>query len=130
MSGPSSAPRLPALRYYPDFRLLWIAEILAGIGSEMQLIAVNWHVFALLRGQVFTVNLLGQSVDLSAEALGLGSLGLVRIIPIVILALLGGILADTQDRRKVLIGTQIASGLLAAILAGLPLGGQDSIPAI
>lgn len=130
MSGPSSSPRLPALRYYPDFRLLWIAEILAGIGSEMQLIAVNWHVFALLRGQVFTINLLGQPVDLSAEALGLGSLGLVRIIPIVILALLGGILADTQDRRKVLIGTQIASGLLAAILAGLTLGGQDSIPAI
>ncbi len=130
MSVSTSSPRLPALRYYPDFRLLWIAGILAGIGSEMQLIAVNWHVFALLRGQVFSVSLFGQTIDLSAEALGLGSLGLVRIVPIVILALLGGILADTQDRRKVLIGTQIASGLLAAVLAGLTLAGQDSISAI
>lgn len=96
----------------------------------MQLIAVNWHIFELLRGSVYTVSIFGRNVPLGAEALGLGTLGLVRIIPIVIFALFGGILADIYDRRKVLIWTQTASAVFAAILAIITFTGNDSVGAI
>jgi len=129
MAANNSSPRLAALQYR-DFRLFWIGRFLSTTGSQMQLIAVNWHIFALLRGQTYTLALFGREFDLGAEALGLGTLGLVRIVPIVLFALLGGILADTTDRRKLLIWVQTAAMLFAAILAILTLNGRITIPLI
>lgn len=122
----ASQPRLAALRYR-DFRLLWLGQLVSTIGSQMQLIAVNWHVYALLRGTSYTITLLGRDVNLGAEALGLGTLGLVRILPIVVFALLGGMLADTRDRRRLLIWTQIAAAGFAAALAVATLTSHDSV---
>jgi hypothetical protein len=102
----------PAL-HYRDYRLLWVGLFVSTIGSQMQLVAVNWHIFDLLRGQTFTVSLFGRSIDLGAEALGLGTLGLVRVIPIVLFALLGGMLADSRNRRTLLIRAEMMSGVLA-----------------
>ena len=87
-----------------DFRLLWVGRLLSAIGSQMQFIAINWHIVLLLEGSTFDLTLFGRTFTLGAEALGLGSLGLVRILPVIIFALLGGMLADTVDRRKLLIG--------------------------
>ena len=113
-----------------DFRLLWGGQTLSSIGTQMQLIAVNWHVFALLKGQTITITLFGRAIPLGAEALGLGTLGLARIVPIFILALLGGMLADTYDRRRVLIGTNVAAAVFAGILALLTLTHQINLPLI
>jgi len=121
--------RLVALQH-KDFRLLWLGQLASTTGSNMQLIAVNWHVFELLKGQSYRIDLLGQQIQLDAGALGLGGLGLVRILPIVIFALVGGILADTRNRRHVIIWTQTASALFAALLAGVTFAGQDSVIAI
>jgi MFS family permease len=115
---------------YRDFRLLWIGRLFSNIGSQMQFIAINWHIFALLRGQTFTVSLLGRNFTLGAEALGLGTVGLVRVIPILLFALMGGILADTHDRRRLLIGVQSAAAFFSAILAALTLTGHITIPLI
>jgi MFS family permease len=119
--------RLPAL-HFRDFQLMWAGLFVSTIGTQMQLTAVNWHVYELLRGQTYTIQLFGRSVDLGAEALGLGTLGLVRVIPIILFALAGGLLADTRDRRKLLIGTTLASSLMAVVLATLTLTGRISIP--
>lgn len=124
-----SAPRLVALRYR-DFRLFWVGRLLSTIGSQMQLIAVNWHIFELLRGATYTISLFGREIPLGAEALGLGTLGLVRIGPIVVFALLGGLLADSWDRRKLLIWVQIAAMGFAAVLAVLTLTDQITVPLI
>lgn len=131
MTQPSSPdqPRLAAFRHR-DFRLLWIGRLLSNVGSQMQLIAINWHVFALLRNQTFVISVLGREFELGAEALGLGTLGLVRVIPIILFALLGGILADTRDRRRLLIGVQAAAAVFSAILAALTLTDRISIPII
>ena len=104
--------RLAALRYR-DFRLIWFGEMVSTTGSKMQQFAINWHVFALLRGQIVTL----AGVELSAEALGLGLVGLVRILPIVFFALLGGMLADTRDRRKVMLWTRATATVFALMLA-------------
>lgn len=125
----NSAPRLIALQYR-DFRLLWFGRLFSTTGSRMQLIAINWHIYDLLRDQTYTISLLGREIDLGAEALGLGTLGLVRVIPITLFALLGGVLADTRDRRRLLIWVQTASALFAAILTWLTISGNASIPLI
>lgn len=121
--------RLVALRHR-DFRLLWMGMLISMIGSQMQLAAVDWHVYELLRGQTYTITLFGQSLSLGAEALGLGTLGLVRIVPVIFFALLGGMVADTQDRRRLMIFTQSAAAIVAATLAAVTLLGYDSVPAI
>ncbi|MBN2470255.1 MAG: MFS transporter [Anaerolineae bacterium] len=118
--------RLAAFRYR-DFRLLWSGQLLSATGSQMQLIAVNWHVFALLRDQTFAVNLLGREVLLGGEALGLGTLGLVRILPVFLFALMGGMLADSRDRRKLLIWAHMGAALFAGMLAILTLSGNESL---
>lgn len=116
----SSQPRFVALRHR-DFRLLWFGRLVSAAGSSMQIIAVNWHVVELLSGQTYQLSLLGREFTLAAEALGLGTLGLVRVLPIIIFALLGGMVADNADRRSVLLWTQSASLLFATCLAALTL---------
>lgn len=126
---PSFSARLPALQYR-DYRLMWFGLFVSTIGSQMQFTAVNWHIFELLRGQTFTVDLFGRTLSLGAEALGLGTLGLVRVIPIILFALAGGLLADTRNRRTLLIYTQLASVFFAALLAVLTLTGRVTVPVI
>lgn len=121
--------RAPALQYR-DFRLIWIGQLISIMGTQMQSIAVDWHIYRLLQGSTYSLTLFGQEFSLNAAALGLGSLGLVRVIPIVIFALIGGIAADTRDRRQVLIWTQNAAAFFALLLAAITLSGYESLAAI
>ena len=121
--------RMAALRYR-DFRFLWVGEMVSTTGSQMQLFAINWHVFQLLRGQTFTISAFGSDIVMGSEAFGLGMLGLVRVIPIVMFALLGGILADALDRRRVMIWTRVISALIAAVLTFLTLSHQIDVNSI
>jgi len=126
MATSPAAPRLAALRYR-DFRLIWMGELVSTVGSQMQLFAIDWHVFQLLRGQTLDI---GGNVELSAPALGLGLLGLARIIPIILFALVGGMLADSLDRRKLMIWTRVAAAVLATALAVLTFTGQANVTMI
>ncbi len=85
--------------------MLWIGQLISMIGTQMQLTALDWHIFKLLEGSTLTVSVFGVQINLQAEALGLGTSGLVRIIPIIFFALVGGVLADTRDRRKLMLWT-------------------------
>lgn len=122
----TSTPRFAALRYH-DFRLLWMGRAISGVGDQMQRIAINWHVFELLRDTDTTLSLFGRDLTVDNGALGLGILGLVRILPIIIFALWGGIMADTHDRRKLMMWTQGVSTLVAVTLATLTLSGQVTL---
>ncbi len=122
-------PRLVALQHR-DFRLLWFGRLLSTMGSQMQQIAISWHVFELLRGQTYSVEFFGHPLELNASAIGLGSLGLARVIPIIIFALLGGMLADSRDRRTLLIWVQTAAAIFSATLAILTFTDRITIPII
>ncbi len=119
-------PRLAALRHR-DFRLVWTGELVSTIGSQMQLFAIDWHVFQLLRGQTLVFDLFGQPVTLNSQALGLGLLGLARVIPIMLFALVGGMLADSRDRRKLMVFTRVVAAGLALLLAALTLTGSATV---
>lgn len=95
------AGRFPALRS-PDFRNLWFGQIVSAAGSQMQFWALNWQIYEITR---------------SPYALGL--VGLVRVGPILLFSLLGGMVADARDRRRVLLVTQNTLALVALLLAWL-----------
>jgi MFS family permease len=122
-------PRLVALQHR-DFRLIWFGQLISMIGTQMQARTVDWHVADLLKGVSYTIYPLGIPITLQADALGLGSLGLVRVIPIIIFALLGGMMADTFNRRVILLWTQSLAAVFAGILALMTLLGSDSLIAI
>ncbi len=107
MIQPTAAPEressFPALQYR-DFRLLWIGQLISQIGTQMQMVAINWHIY-----------------DLTGSAVMLGLIGLVRVVPIIVFSLAGGVFADAHDRRRVMLVTQSLMMLFAAIL-GLATG--------
>src|SRR3989440_6118902 len=91
-----------------DFRLLWIGQIVSVIGSQMQLAAINWHIYLLTR-----------------SALALGLVGACRAVPIVLCSLMGGVVADVVDRRRVMVITQSIMPLCSAMLAFISFKGLE-----
>jgi MFS family permease len=114
MPEPPVPPLIPASKRssfaalkHRDFRLLWLGQIVSVTGSQMQSVAINWHVYLLTK---------------SAFALGL--VGLFRGAPIIVCSLIGGVVADAVNRKRLMIATQsvmlVTAGLLAvATIAGL-----------
>jgi len=98
-----------ALRHR-DFRLLWIGQIVSVTGSQMQFVAINWHVYQLTK---------------SAFALGL--VGLFRALPIIFCSLAGGVVADAFDRKRLMVLTQTAMLASAALLTAGTLAGMESV---
>src|SRR5215831_10612267 len=72
-----------------DFRLLWIGQIVSVTGSQMQLVAINWHIYLITH-----------------SALALGLVGAFRAVPIILCSLMGGVVADVVDRRRMMMITQ------------------------
>jgi MFS family permease len=83
-----------------NFRLLWLGQLISQAGSMMQVVAINWHI----------------SVLTNYNPLALGFVGLSRVLPIIFFSLVGGAVADARDRRKVMLVTQAAMAIFAAIL--------------
>src|SRR2546429_735668 len=83
-----------------DFRLLWMGQIVSVTGSQMQLAAINWHIYLLTH-----------------SALALGLVGACRAVPIILCSLMGGVVADVVDRRRLMVVTQTIMLLCSAILA-------------
>src|SRR6266545_2791824 len=98
-----------ALRHR-DFRLLWLGQIISVTGSQMQVVAINWHVYLLTR-----------------SPLALGMVGLFRGAPIIICSLIGGVVADAADRKRLMIMTQGVMLGSAAILTFATLTGLKSV---
>src|SRR4030081_1805952 len=88
-----------ALRHR-DFRLLWLGQIVSVTGSQMQLVAINWHIYLLTH-----------------SAFALGIVWFFRAGPIILCSLLGGVVADVIDRRRLMMMTQAIMLMCSAILA-------------
>ena len=104
-----------ALRHR-DFRLLWAGQFVSVTGSQMQLVTVNWHVYLLTRPY-------GEK----AAAAALGLVGLVRVLPIIVCSLAGGVVADAVDRKRLILATQTVMLLSAAALAAFTSSGLTEV---
>jgi MFS family permease len=96
-----------------DFRLLWLSQLVSLTGSQMQTVALHWHVYLL-----------------TGSALALGALGLTRVVPIVLFSLWGGVTADRRDRRLVMFATQATMLAGSLGLAALTFAGHESLGAL
>src|SRR4029450_9575041 len=66
-------------------------------------------------------------VPADRKGLALGIVGLVRVVPIVIFSMISGVVADTSDRRKLMLLTQSGSAVVALGLAWLAFSGNTSV---
>ena len=92
-----------ALRHR-DFRLFWTGNFLSNIGTWMQNMAQGWLV-----------------LQLTNSAFWLGVVGFAASIPILLFALIGGVIADHVNKRKLLMVTQSAMMIFAFTMAALAL---------
>ncbi len=86
----------------PAFRNYFIATTVSNTGSWMQIVAQGWLVLSLTDSPFY-----------------LGLVGLVRAVPTILLSLIGGVLADRFDRRRILIVTQSVAMISSILLAVL-----------
>jgi len=102
--------RLPGLRRpaafralnHRNYRLLWLGNLVSQSGDWMDLIAFNWLVYSL-----------------TGSTLSLAFANAFRALPILFFTLIGGVIADRVQRRKLLFSTQAIMMLLAFTLAVL-----------
>ena len=109
---PSGLRRIGAALHYRDFRVLWFGAFTSTIGTWMQKVAQNWLVLTLA----------GSS---SAFFLGLDSF--LGELPILLFTLVGGVIADRHDRRRLLLMSQYIQMTAAFTLAALVYGNRVQI---
>ncbi|HSW43884.1 MAG TPA: MFS transporter [Patescibacteria group bacterium] len=90
---------LEPLRRDRDFRLLWVGQVISGVGRQVTVVALPFQLFVL-----------------TSSTLAVGLLALVQLVPILIFALGGGAIADAVDRRRLLLLTQLGLALTSGAL--------------
>lgn len=95
---------------------MWVGQFVSLTGSQMQLVTINWHVYILTRPR-------GEA----AAAAALGLVGLVRVVPIVVCSLVGGVVADAVDRKRLILAAQAVMLLSAAALAAVTASGLEQV---
>ena len=91
---------IPPSLHHKKFFYLWLGQLISITGTQMQLWALFWHVN-----------------QLDKNPIALGGIGLARFLPVIVFSLIGGALADSRDRRRVMFTTQSIAALLALTLA-------------
>lgn len=89
----------------------WLGHLVSTLGTQMSWVAIPYQVY-LLSGK---------------DPLALGLVGLARAGPMVAMALAGGVIADSFDRRKVLFVTQSLLCATVACLAMLTANGAATV---
>ena len=90
---------LSLLRRRREFRLAMISRTISYSGSELTVVAIPFQVFALTH-----------------SPFAVGAVGLVEAIPLIVVALYAGALADAVDRRTMIVTAEIGGALVAGVL--------------
>jgi len=83
-----------------EFGLFWASLLFSAVGSQISSVAIAWQIY-----------------EITNSPFQLGLAGLFRALPVMLLSIPGGVLADRMDRRRLLIITQSLAALLALALA-------------
>ncbi|HUP56528.1 MAG TPA: MFS transporter [Bdellovibrionota bacterium] len=104
---------LRPLTHNRDFRRLFLGQLVSYLGSMISYVAVPYQVYELTRSSAIV-----------------GMMGAVQLVPLLIFGLLGGSVADTMDRRRLLLLSEGVMGLTALGLAANAWLPQPSVPVI
>ncbi|WP_086826992.1 MFS transporter [Allokutzneria sp. NRRL B-24872] len=98
------------LRASPEFRRLWIGSTASVLGGQLTVVAVLTQVWQLTQSTV-----------------AVGAIGIANAVPMLVFGLIGGTLADTVDRRKLVLLTTIGQIVTAVLLAAQAFLGAQSL---
>src|ERR1043166_2333480 len=98
-----------ALFRYRDFRIFWSGSFVSAMGTQFTSVAMAWQIY-----------------EITNSAFQIGLLGLVRAVPQAMILLVGGLLADAMNRRKLMMCTQISLFGVSCMLAWLTFSGRVS----
>lgn len=104
-----AASTFSALRY-PNYRRFWWGGLVSLTGSWGQTTALSWLVY-----------------DLTGSPLMLGTVMMVNSIPTMLLALVGGVIADRSEKRHMLLASQGTFMAISMALAVLTLAGRIEV---
>jgi MFS family permease len=102
--------RLPPALEQRDFALLWTTSLANGLASQMLAVAIGWQVYSIHR-----------------NPLDLGLVGLAEFVPLPILALPAGQLADRVSRRLVTAASLVLDVGIAGFLVAITLAGVHAL---
>jgi len=94
--------RVAAAFTYRDYRILWSGAFTSTVGTWMQKVAQSWLVLSLTGSSFF-----------------LGLDDFLAQLPILLFTLIGGVVADRYDRRRLLMASQYVQMTAAFILTAL-----------
>ena len=97
---------LPPAFEHRDFRLFWMGATLSQVGSQLTVVAMAWQIY-----------------ELTDSPLQIGLLGLGRAVPQILLALVGGVMADAMDRRRLMMIIQVGQLAVSVALTLLTVAG-------
>lgn len=83
-----------------NYSLLFWGQLISSGGTQMQVVAVAWQVYLLTHSPI-----------------ALGAIGLMQAIPRLMFSLVGGVLADVLDRRKMLMIVNLTMMSFSTVLA-------------
>ena len=107
---PDSSDRSFLLPFrHRDFRVFWTGSFLSSIGTQFTNVAMAWQIY-----------------ELTNSPLQIGLLGLARAAPQILLLLIGGLLADAMNRRKLMMCTQSGLCCVSTALTIFTLAGKAS----
>ncbi len=104
--SPRTSPEITALLHNRSLRLFWAARLASTIGNQMLAVAVGWQIYALTGSPFY-----------------LGLVGLAQFLPMFLLTLVVGQIADRYERKKILGICQILQGAGTFTLAAGSFGG-------
>jgi len=87
------------LRTSRDFRIIFASGLVTYLGSMITYVALPFQV-----------------AQLTGSFVAVGLIGLAELVPLVVFGLYGGALADSVDRKVMVVATELASALLVAVL--------------
>ncbi|WP_249860019.1 MFS transporter [Paenibacillus konkukensis] len=90
----------PSVLRQPSYAKSWVARILSTTSFQMLSVAIGWQMY-----------------ELTNDAFSLGLVGLAQFVPMMLLTLLVGHVADRFDRRKIVFLCQLFEGVVAVFLA-------------
>lgn len=93
-----------------NYRILWLAALGSTIGTWMQAYAQSWLIFSLTKSNFY---------------LGIDSF--LGQLPVLLFMLIGGVIADRHDRRRLLTGSQYVQAISAFTLTALYVNGHIAV---
>jgi MFS family permease len=93
-----------------QFRRLWAGNTLSAIGSALTGFAVPLQVY-----------------DITRSSFAVGAIGVATVVPTITIGMFGGSLADSVDRRKLVLGTTCSQAAISAALAAQAFAAISSV---